>query len=94
MPVIVAPADYFLWLDPVVQETGPILGLLRPYPPAAMEALREHTSQQPIAGRCGMCGPRSGLSLVGCPVEIGPGNLSERVLKSPLSLLFGKGGGG
>ena len=38
MPVIVAPEDYGRWLDPAVQQPGPILPLLRPYPSAPMEA--------------------------------------------------------
>jgi putative SOS response-associated peptidase YedK len=37
MPVIIAPADYTRWLDPAVQESGPILPLLQPYPPEEME---------------------------------------------------------
>jgi len=38
MPVIVAPADYAKWLDPAIQEPGPIQPLLRPYPSGPMEA--------------------------------------------------------
>ncbi len=38
MPVIIAPADYALWLDPAVQRAEPILPLLRPYPAEEMEA--------------------------------------------------------
>jgi putative SOS response-associated peptidase YedK len=37
MPVIIAPADYARWLDSAVQQTEPILPLLRPYPPEEME---------------------------------------------------------
>ena len=38
MPVIVAPENYSLWLDPAVQQAEPILPLLRPYPPEEMDA--------------------------------------------------------
>ncbi|HEV7224065.1 MAG TPA: SOS response-associated peptidase [Pirellulales bacterium] len=38
MPVIVAPADYGLWLDAAVQEPERLTPLLRPYADAEMEA--------------------------------------------------------
>jgi putative SOS response-associated peptidase YedK len=38
MPVIVHPRDYGLWLDPEVQETGPLQDLFHPYPPDDMDA--------------------------------------------------------
>jgi putative SOS response-associated peptidase YedK len=38
MPVILAPADYALWLDPSVAQPGRLQSLLRPYPPERMEA--------------------------------------------------------
>lgn len=38
MPVIVAPENHALWLDPAVTETGPLLPLLRPFPADEMEA--------------------------------------------------------
>jgi putative SOS response-associated peptidase YedK len=38
MPVILAPDDYALWLDPGVQDVEPLKALLRPYPPEQMEA--------------------------------------------------------
>jgi putative SOS response-associated peptidase YedK len=38
MPVIVAPADYNLWLDEAIQETERLMPLLRPYPDADLEA--------------------------------------------------------
>jgi putative SOS response-associated peptidase YedK len=38
MPVIIAQADYGRWLDSAVQDPGPILPLLRPYPSELMEA--------------------------------------------------------
>jgi putative SOS response-associated peptidase YedK len=38
MPVIVAPRDYDLWLDPGVRDPGRIAHLFAPYPAEAMEA--------------------------------------------------------
>jgi putative SOS response-associated peptidase YedK len=38
MPVIIAPADYALWLDTAVQHPGEIQPLLRPYPAEEMAA--------------------------------------------------------
>jgi putative SOS response-associated peptidase YedK len=38
MPVILAPEDYDLWLDPDVREADPLLALLAPYPADSMEA--------------------------------------------------------
>jgi putative SOS response-associated peptidase YedK len=38
MPVILAAADYALWLDPAVQLPGEVRPLLRPFPAAAMTA--------------------------------------------------------
>ena len=38
MPVILAPEDYGLWLDPDVREAEPLLPLLNPYPDDVMEA--------------------------------------------------------
>lgn len=38
MPVILPPETYDLWLDPDMQETEPLLDLLRPYPDDGMEA--------------------------------------------------------
>jgi putative SOS response-associated peptidase YedK len=38
MPVIVAPGDFDLWLDPTVLATGPLLSLLRPFPADGMTA--------------------------------------------------------
>jgi putative SOS response-associated peptidase YedK len=38
MPVIVAPSDYDLWLDPAIQEVERLQPLLRPYPPGEMTA--------------------------------------------------------
>ncbi len=38
MPVILAPDDYALWLDPGVQDVEALKALLRPYPPVQMEA--------------------------------------------------------
>jgi len=38
MPVILAPDDYRLWLDPAVQEFRSIRPLLRPYPAEQMRA--------------------------------------------------------
>jgi putative SOS response-associated peptidase YedK len=37
MPVILAPADYALWLDPAVQDSERLLPLLRPCPAAWIE---------------------------------------------------------
>lgn len=37
MPVILHPAHYDLWLDPKIQDTGRLAGLLRPYAAEAME---------------------------------------------------------
>lgn len=36
MPVILAPEDYGLWLDPKVQTSEPLQKLLHPYPASAM----------------------------------------------------------
>lgn len=36
MPVILAPADYGLWLDPALTQSPPLLSLLRPFPADAM----------------------------------------------------------
>jgi putative SOS response-associated peptidase YedK len=38
MPVILAPADYDVWLDPAVQEVERLQPLLRPFSPGAMTA--------------------------------------------------------
>jgi putative SOS response-associated peptidase YedK len=38
MPVILAPEDHELWLDPDVREADPLLPLLAPYPDDVMEA--------------------------------------------------------
>jgi putative SOS response-associated peptidase YedK len=38
MPVIVAPDDYRLWLDPAIAKTEPLQALLRPYPADEMDA--------------------------------------------------------
>jgi putative SOS response-associated peptidase YedK len=38
MPVILAPEDHGLWLDPDVREADPLLPLLTPYPDDVMEA--------------------------------------------------------
>jgi putative SOS response-associated peptidase YedK len=38
MPVIVAPGDYALWLDPAMQDPKRVVPLLRPYPEAEIEA--------------------------------------------------------
>ena len=38
MPVILAPEDYDLWLDPAVREADRLQPLLRPYPAEDMEA--------------------------------------------------------
>jgi putative SOS response-associated peptidase YedK len=38
MPVILAPEDYSLWLDPDFKEREALTSLLRPYPNDAMEA--------------------------------------------------------
>lgn len=38
MPVILAPEDYDLWLDPGVQNAERLRQLLRPYPPEEMKA--------------------------------------------------------
>ena len=38
MPVILAPEDHGLWLDPDVREADPLLPLLAPYPDDVMEA--------------------------------------------------------
>ena len=38
MPVILAPEDHGLWLDPDVWEADPLLPLLAPYPDDALEA--------------------------------------------------------
>ena len=38
MPVILAPEDYSLWLDPDFREREALTSLLRPYPNDAMEA--------------------------------------------------------
>jgi putative SOS response-associated peptidase YedK len=38
MPVILAPEDYDLWLEPAVQEVQRIQSLLRPYPAEEMTA--------------------------------------------------------
>lgn len=38
MPVILAPADYALWLDPAVAQPGRLQSLLRPYPAERMAA--------------------------------------------------------
>lgn len=37
MPVIVAPADYALWLDPTVRTPEPLMRLLRPCDPGELE---------------------------------------------------------
>jgi putative SOS response-associated peptidase YedK len=36
MPVILAPEDYTLWLDPAVSDPVLAAGLLRPFPPEEM----------------------------------------------------------
>jgi putative SOS response-associated peptidase YedK len=36
MPVILAPADYGLWLDPTVQDPAKLQLLLQPYPEGEM----------------------------------------------------------
>ena len=38
MPVILNPTNYDLWLDPAVQEAGPLQSLLQPYPSENMTA--------------------------------------------------------
>ena len=38
MPVILAPEDHGLWLDPDIREADPLLPLLAPYPDDVMEA--------------------------------------------------------
>ena len=38
MPVMLDPENYDFWLDPEVQEAGPLSQLLKPYPPENMEA--------------------------------------------------------
>ena len=38
MPVILAPADYALWLDPALEVAAELRPLLRPFPAAAMTA--------------------------------------------------------
>jgi putative SOS response-associated peptidase YedK len=38
MPVILAPADYGQWLDPAMQQAGPLQAMLQPYPAAALDA--------------------------------------------------------
>ncbi len=38
MPVILAPEDHGLWLDPDVREADPLLPLLAPYPDDVMDA--------------------------------------------------------
>jgi putative SOS response-associated peptidase YedK len=38
MPVILAPEDYRLWLDPAITKTEPLQALLRPYAAEEMEA--------------------------------------------------------
>ena len=38
MPVIVAPADYDLWLDPAVEESRQLSRLWTPYPAGDMRA--------------------------------------------------------
>ncbi len=38
MPMILAPEDHGLWLDPDVREADPLLPLLTPYPDDVMEA--------------------------------------------------------
>jgi putative SOS response-associated peptidase YedK len=38
MPVILQPADYDLWLDPAMQQAGPLEALLRPAAASAMMA--------------------------------------------------------
>jgi putative SOS response-associated peptidase YedK len=40
MPVIVAPADYGLWLDPQLQDAARLTELLRPFASDALEAFR------------------------------------------------------
>ena len=40
MPVMLAPADYGLWLDPAVTEPARLAPLLRPFPAGDMEAVR------------------------------------------------------
>jgi putative SOS response-associated peptidase YedK len=39
MPVIVAPQDYSLWLDPELQEAEPLTPLLRPFPAGQMRCI-------------------------------------------------------
>ncbi|MFZ0548224.1 MAG: SOS response-associated peptidase family protein, partial [Candidatus Promineifilaceae bacterium] len=36
MPVILAPEDYELWLDPFAQHPGEVQSLMRPYPSEEM----------------------------------------------------------
>lgn len=36
MPVILDPKDYEVWLDPTVEDTDPLLPLLKPYPASKM----------------------------------------------------------
>ncbi len=38
MPVIVSPRDYDLWLDPAVEDAGPLEKLFEPYPAGELEA--------------------------------------------------------
>jgi hypothetical protein len=40
-PVILAPADFGLWLDPKVEKGTELQALFRPYPAEAMAGLRE-----------------------------------------------------
>jgi len=38
MPVILDPEDFDMWLDPSVDDTQALVGLLRPYPAGEMTA--------------------------------------------------------
>ncbi len=38
MPVMIRPADYNAWLDPAVEDVGPLRRLFEPYADDALEA--------------------------------------------------------
>jgi putative SOS response-associated peptidase YedK len=44
MPVILAPSDYDVWLDPEFQDKDKLLALLRPYPAEEMKAFPVSTT--------------------------------------------------
>jgi putative SOS response-associated peptidase YedK len=60
MPVIVAPSDYDLWLDPAVQEVERLQPLIRPFPAGEMTAYPVSTVVNNPRNDVGECVERVG----------------------------------